>query len=525
MNALLTRLGVQVRPFRALVRTFATMDLRGQLYGLSTGAKAGELIPPLFWVYGQMLTVSLLLCAALAGRVDARFYAFANLSVAALMVFSAVVVEFHEAAYDPEDVRVIGHRPVTSRTWSLARFVNLLGYVALVGVAVTIFPTVMGLGLRDTDPTWLLRYPIASVMTCICSASVALGLYVMGGFGERFDGLRQALAWTQIGGILALFYGAQFMIRNGTGSVSMMSYDPPEWVLNSPIWHLAPWVSDGAVMPVAVAAAATVGAGGLALWGMQRAWSGVATVQAVTATLIRPVSSPAWLSLLGLNRRGRALFSLTRALFGRDRELRSRTWPALGMAVTVPIIGILAGEYSSPTVGFSGAAVVPIGSVVVLCGAIPSLLFNLMHSRDHIASFRLAPFWDGDARHGVGTAVYLSYCLPLLVLHGLVLTWFWGDVISALRFSGTAAVLVALVARVCVTSQLQGPIASRSWRRGGSGGSVTVVIAGVSALAGTLGGLWLLSSSSLVLSAVFVVALLAGLVAAVVVDRPKRATA
>ncbi len=525
MNALLTRLGVQVRPFRALVRTFATMDLRGQLYGLSTGAKAGELIPPLFWVYGQMLTVSLLLCAALAGRVDARFYAFANLSVAALMVFSAVVVEFHEAAYDPEDVRVIGHRPVTSRTWSLARFVNLLGYVALVGVAVTIFPTVMGVGLRDTDATWVFRYPIASVMTCVCSASVALGLYVLGGFGERFDGLRQALAWTQIGGILALFYGGQFMIRNGTGSVSMMSYDPPDWVLNAPTWHLAPWVSDGAIMPLAVAGAITVVLAGLALWGMQRAWSGVATVQAVTAKVIRPIYAPAWLAFFGVTRRGRAIFALTRALFGRDRELRSRTWPALGMAVTVPMIGILAGEYASPTAGLTGAAVVPIGSVVVLCGAIPSLLFNLTHSRDHIASFRLAPFWDGDARHAVAVAVYLSYCLPLLVLHGLVLTWVWGDGLAALSFSLTSAVLVALAARLCVTSQLKGPIASRSWRRGGTSGSVTVVIAGVSALAATVGAVWLLASASLVLWGAFVAVLFGALVASVVVDRPKREVA
>jgi hypothetical protein len=192
------------------------------------------------------------------------------------------------------------------------------------------------------------------------------------------------------------------------------------------------------------------------------------------------------------------------------------------MAVTVPIIGILAGEYASPTDGFSGAAVVPIGSVVVLCGAIPSLLFNLKHSRDHIASFRLAPFWDGSARHAVGVAVYLSYCLPLLVLHGLVLAWVWGDGFAALRFSITSAVLVALAVRICVISQLKGPIASRSWRRGGSGGSVTVVIAGVSALAATLGALWLLASTSFVLWAVFVMALFGALVAAVLVDQPKR---
>lgn len=519
MNALLTRLGVQVRPFRALVRTFATMDLRGQLYGLSTGAKAGELIPPLFWVYGQMLTVSVLLCAALAGRVDAHFYAFANLSVAALMVFSAVVVEFHEAAYDPADVRVIGHRPVTSRTWSLARFVNLLGYVALVGVAVTIFPTVMGLGLRDTEASWLVRYPMASLLTCVCSASVALGLYVLGGFGERFDGLRQALAWTQIGGILALFYGGQFMIRNGTGSVSMMSYDPPDWVLNTPTWHLAPWVSHGELAPLGVGAGVTVIVAGLALWGMQRAWSGVATVQAVKVSVVRPVWTPAWLGWLGLNRRGRAIFALTRALFSRDRELRSRTWPALGMAVTVPIIGLLAGEYASPSTGLSGAAVVPIGSVVVLCGAIPSVLFNLTHSRDHSAAFRLAPFWDGTARHGVTLAVYLSTCIPLLLVHGLVLAWAWQDPLAAFRFTATSAVLVGLVARICAMSQLKGPIASRSWRRGGTSGSVTVVIAGVSAFAATLGALWLLSSTSLFLWTGFMVALVAALVVVVVVDR------
>jgi len=221
------------------------------------------------------------------------------------------------------------------------------------------------------------------------------------------------------------------------------------------------------------------------VWGLQRAWSGVASVHERQVATVRP-SFADGLLVAGLARPAGAIARLSYALLGRDRELRSRIAPSIGMVVTVPIIGMVAGEYAPPTAGWTGAALVPVGSVVVLCGALPSVLHALKHSRDASASFRLAPFWGPAARRGVHRAVWLRVVAPLLAVHAVAIAAFWSDPLIALGFTLASAGLVDLVLRVVGRSLLAEPIASRTWRRGGTSGSISLVIGGVSTLASVL---------------------------------------
>ncbi len=80
-DRVLRRLGLEPRPFRALLGAFLTMDLRTPHYERSTASRPGARISPLFWVVGQFLLASCLLAAFLYARVDVLFFAGVFLAI------------------------------------------------------------------------------------------------------------------------------------------------------------------------------------------------------------------------------------------------------------------------------------------------------------------------------------------------------------------------------------------------------------------------------------------------------------
>ncbi len=492
----LARFGVQPRPFRALLRTFVTMDLRGQFYAQATNAKPGELISPLFWVVGQLLTVSVLMCMMLQGRVEAWFYAASNLSVTAMLVFSAIVVEFQEAAYDPADVQVVGHRPVTARTWSSARILNLSMYVALIGLSLTLFPMLMGVGLRDTGASWLILYPWAAAIVSVGTAAGALLLYAVSGIGTPGDNLRRVAAWVQIVAILALFYGGQLMLRNASGGLELFASNPPPWFHQLPTAWLARDVASGGLLFLLGGTALSGGMAYGALVALRGAWTRVARIApAQPQAEIQPGTADAVVSSTASgtffpSRHEGAIFWLTFTMLSRDGELKSRNLPALAMAASAAILGPIIGQYADPMAGHSADAVLPMATIVLLATAVPTILNNLSFSRDHEAVWRLQPKWSSKAGRAVQVGVLTRIFAPLLIGHGVVIGLLWKDPVGAVVYTVIAFLIVDLVMRLAGRTLLSAPILRRPAARGATVGSISKVVAGVSALASVLGGIW-----------------------------------
>jgi hypothetical protein len=501
--------GVQPRPFLALLRTYLTLDLRGQFYGEATNVAAGELVSPLYWVVGQFLTVSLLLSAVLQARVDAGFYAFAHLSVAALLVFSAVVVEFHEAAFDPADLEVVGHRPVTARTWSLARLTNLGLYVGLMTAALTLFPTFMGAALRDTGPAWLVVYPLASAAATTSAAAVALLLYTSTSFGAALGGVRRLAAWVQIVAILVLFYGGQLMLRDASGDLEVLAYAPPAWVRWLPTWWLGQGVGT-APDRVLLGLIAAAGLGGVALLRLSAAWASVTRVrpaQPVIEHRSERLVGP-WVALAARSRREAAVLALALKAMARDGELRTRQLTTLALPATTVAIGLVTGEYGDPRGGLAPASTLPVVTSVLLAAAVPQALHQLTVSRDHRASWWLSRGWGPAERAGARKAVLAWVVAPLWLAHALLLVWLWGPV-SAAWAAGFGWLLAELAGRLGARSLLARPILREPPRLGGShGGSAMWVVGGVGAAVSVAGGAWALVASSPVGSVGLLVALI-----------------
>ncbi|MGC4121221.1 MAG: hypothetical protein QM765_42920 [Myxococcales bacterium] len=520
---MLRRLGVQTGPLRALLVAFLRMDLRNQAYGAATGVKTSELLPPVYWVVGQFLATSMLLGLALFARVDAAFFAFAHLSCTALLLFSAMVVEFHEVAFDPADAEVLGHRPVSAATYSLARLVNLLAYVGLMTCATSLFPAILGCALRDGSAAFAPAFVLASALTALCTAALVVLLYTVLGAGRFLDEARTLLSWVQIGAILVVFYAAQLMLRDADGGVEHYAARPPEWLANLPTMPLARavaavvdgrWSAAGGTF--ALAALVTVALSAAAAHRLAAAWAGVHAGTAPDAESEERLATGGELGARGRwtrltrSRQEAASLWLTWTMLRRDSELKLRSWPALSMALAALVLGALTGQLANPMIGGGTTTVLTFAVPVLLAGAVPSLFQNAMFSRDAEAGrlLALAPLPSGaDLARGVRKALLWALMAPATLVAFAAFAVVWRDPLDALVHSVVTWLMIEHAARLAQVMVLEGLPFSRTITRGATLGSVAAVSALASAAASGIAALQYLLAGNLLGPAVLALAL------------------
>ncbi len=488
------RLGVQSRSFRALVFNYLLIDLRAQTYAQATNSKPGDAIPPLYWVVSQFLALSLLLCAVLTARVPAEFLAATHLLVTAVMVFSAVLVEFHEALFSVEDFRVLGHRPVTDRTWAFARLTNLGVYIGLVTLSLTIFPTIVGASQPDAAWSWGVLYPVASLSVAMVATAVAL--LVARTAGTPLEGLRRIASWVQIIGILVLFYGGQLMLRKGSGELEMLASRPPTWFGVLPTTWLGGGVARGASTHVIIAALFALVLSAMVVLRLAASWRGVAHVVTIPRRveyaplrIAHSLSESLRLGLIG-DRTSRTLAALTSRVFARDGDLRTRVYATLALPVAGAVLGVLTDQYAAPGTGTLGQQVPSFAVPMLFAVAVVQGLIPLLSSRDHAAAWRLHATWGPEARRGVVSYLLFRVYLPIWGLHALLVAGLWGDALAAVEYAFVGWGMVLVTAHLAARRLLSAPILCRSPRLG-SGAVVHPVTLLISSMVATaIGALW-----------------------------------
>jgi hypothetical protein len=439
---LLARFGVDPRGFRALTRALILRDLRGQHYAAATATQPSNAISPLFLVVGQCLTTSLLTCALLFGRVEVFFFAFVNLAIGLLLLASALVVEFQEVVLDPEDLTILGHRPVSPRTYAAARFANLLFYFLLMYLSLNLFPLIVGAGLRDAGPWFVPAYLTAS-LTGSLTVMAVLVLLLSVGHSESLRGLKTVLSWAQIVAILLVFYGGQMVLRDGTAALQVWGAFPPEWVGYTPPAWLAKFVEQAAVAPdVAV------------LW-QALILVGVAFVSCTAAFVrlswlygtMRPVESAsstsrpmgqgqlgklgAWLGRTAEERVG---YWMCLTFLRRDGGLAMRCLLAFNLAVVALAAGVVIGPFGNPCrEGEPADSLLAVLVFFLVPLAAPALVHNLTYARDSAGGWllRSAPVVDPlGLAVGSVKAVFVWVVLPLCFMLSVTAAIVWGDVVS-----------------------------------------------------------------------------------------------
>lgn len=481
---------LQARPLRALLGALLKMDLRNQAYGKAIGAKPNELLPPVYWVLGQFLATSMLLSLMLFARVEVWFFAFANLSATAVLLFSALVVEFHEVVLDPADAEVLAHRPVSRPTYAAARLLNLLAYVAFMTAANAVFPLVLGSALRDGSWAFAAAYVPAVAITAAGVTAVVVLLYLVLGARSMLDRARPLLAWVQIASILVIFYGAQAMLRVADGGVEYLAARPPPWLERLPTASLARaveaavqgrWSDAGGVLGLGVAGAAVLC--GLAGVVLGLSWRSVGELQKMGSGPVSRGAAEKWgLTPFSTRRVEHAVRWLVRAMLKRDGELKMKSFPALATPAAAVALGWATGQLADPSAVQGESIVLALAAPVVLAGAVPSLFQNVLFSRSADAGLMLsvAPIARGaEVGRGARKAVLMTLVAPAVFVLLLALAVAWREPVHAAVHAAIAWLLVEHAARLAQVMVLTHLPFSRAPVRGGAfGGAI-----GVSAIA------------------------------------------
>lgn len=509
----LARWGVDSRQFRALLRAFVLMDLRGQYYTRATGTQPRHAISPLFWVVGQCLTLSAVVSLVLFARVDVWFFAFVNFCFSLSVLASAVLVEFHEAVVSPQDLEILGHRPITPRTYAAARLCNLLGYVALIGTSLNVIPMIVGVGLRDGGLWFALAFGSASFAAILLV--VAGVVWVTAGLGQSatLEQLKEILAWSQIVLILVAGYGAQLMFRDSTAALLVWAAYPPEWVdFLPPSWpaRFVEWACATGGLTALAGCAGLVGVGLLAGWLTLARVAGLVQRMQPAVRSVRERPLPAgrlgrvggWLTRWVCPTAGQRVgFSLTNTLLSRDGDLRLRTGLAGSAAVAVVLLGLGTGQFADPLQSRDlGQITLPVAAVYLLALAVPAMVYNLCFCRDYEAAWLIlsAPCDAADFALGVCKAVMLRSVVPLALVYGVVAAVWWADLWSAALHVGWAVVLAWVMALAALWLVVPDLPLTLPPARGASIGPVALPLAIFSLALFTIAGLHLMLAANVV---------------------------
>ncbi len=502
--------------FRHLTKALLLMDLRGQHYARATGAKPGEAIPPLFWVIGQFLFVSGVLSVALFGRVDSWGFAFANLSAAILLTISAVIVEFNEVVLNTDDLYILGHRPVSRKTYAAARLANLGAFIFLIFIAMSIFPAIIGCNLRDASGWWLPVFLLSNFAAVFGTAAAVVILYTFSPPKQGENDWRDMLAWLQIVLALVFFYGAQFMFRDGKHQVEMFLNYPPAWAKWLPSAWLASFVSENVprlhadfLFKTLIIIGIVVAAVAILLFRLINFYKNL------RPQLAAPVSPQArsktalaqsfWIKTgiskwLADSRPEQAVIDLSFTMLRRDRDLLMRSLPSLGTVLALLLLGLGTNQFGNPFLipPEAGRAneILPIAVTQLLAISVPVVLHNFMYSRSHevVWILQIAPRKDQWLfGHAARKAMLFAIFLPFVFCLFLLCTWLWKNVgHSAIHWS-LAWLEILIFSHFAVRGIPVKMPFSRPAERGSIGGGIAPFLAAVSLAAMVLGGLQFLA--------------------------------
>ena len=457
LDGFLRRQSIEPAILRTLVRSFLLMDLRNQQFGKSTATGPKARMAPMFWVLGQNLIVGLICSIVMFARVDAFFFTLAGLCASALIVGSAVVVEFREIVLDPQDLTVLGHLPIPSRTFAAARVTNLLGYLLACSCSAALFPAVVGAGLRDVGLWQLVSYICGTLIGDFLVAGIVILAYVRADLlqGGPSNSVQETMAWLQIGLILVLFYGGQIILRDGSQPLSWIAYDLPDWIWYLPMSWLAYGVTEAGrgrhvgleILIFGISLTCVVWA--IVLGRLSRVYENLQPGRSAWAPQTSPpLSTPGELAgTLGrwVTGRGdeRVAFWLTWTMLDRDPNLRMRCWPSLAIVFALFGVGALTGQLTNPLIVPVEQCAMTLAAVYLVGEAAPALCHQMRFSSDHEAGWVLAtsPVYRPAAfACGIRKALWCRFVLPLCLSALFLFCWLWRDPVAA----GIHATLVGL---------------------------------------------------------------------------------
>ena len=384
----------EVRELRALVGAYLRMSLRGKaastFFRRRPGKWRGTLALGL--LYAGIGTVAAL---GASGSRSAFSFALVLHTVTFVMLGMSQAAESGDLLFRPGEHEVLGHLPITGRTLLAAKALSLTGYALLLALAINVPAIAVASRLGWMEAAFVPSHFAATVLLAAFSTSVlvfAYGLVVRFVDRDRFDGLA---AWSQAG-LSAAFLGLSQGLAHVV-ELPIVQLESAFCLVFPPAWFAALDVvalgggSARALMLSLIAVGTTAMLGGVAVTRLAPAYAeAVRRLGEAQALRVRlRVTRGTMERVFGRWLRDpveRAAFRVAATYMRRDREIRTRLYPAIGFVLLMPFAQLL----SHAPYRFRAAAVL----AVVLTGMMPSIVLEAMRvSAQHPAAdlFSAAP--------------------------------------------------------------------------------------------------------------------------------------
>ena len=214
IDRIIRALGVDPLQWRALVRTYLRMDFRaggGATTRTGSGRARGHPLVGVAIITG----LGGAMFAMLAARIPDLLVSGTLLTTyGGINTVMLLLVDFTGLVVSPDDYGVLGHRPVSSRTYFASRLASILAYIGFVSVVLAVLPAVCyalwwHLGVAGLVSTF------AAVVLCNVSATIVIvTVYAMMLTLVHPHRLRRALSYLQLVSMMG-FYIAYYLSMEG----------------------------------------------------------------------------------------------------------------------------------------------------------------------------------------------------------------------------------------------------------------------------------------------------------------------
>ncbi len=230
-RAAVEALGADYGQWRGLVRPLMNLSYRQLQDRMRRGALGSKASPVAWFAIVMMLFFGLML-ANLAARLPNAFSLnLTVLTLVAVTMFYFLLQDFRAVAVTPQDYEVLGHRPVSPRTYLLARLTVIMAQQAIM-TALLAGPSALICGFRFGWPPALSLF-LAALLLVLCGVLLAISTFatVIEKTGGKW--LARALTWVQLA-MLALYLGPLLFERWVTALMEGVGVGPQGWLLALP---------------------------------------------------------------------------------------------------------------------------------------------------------------------------------------------------------------------------------------------------------------------------------------------------
>lgn len=451
----LARYGIDARQLATLLGVYLKQDLRGGRAFMQFNAREyvrGNLA--LLMMLGMYIFAGLILgLMVFVTDIDALHFSIAIHTFTLLIVALAILAESGNVIFNESEADILGHLPISSRTYFAAKVLNLFLFTSLLAAAANLFPAILGRWAIGANLLFIPAHTIAALLDALLATALIVtsyGILMRMVSRERFDSI---IAYSQIILVLVFMFGFQIMPRVMGASFTQFARGfrwyylifPPAWFSGVTLVLMGkPQIYAVALAAIGITILAVLGQVAIRKVGNDyssfvarlRYSEGTATASRFTVAV--PAAGHALVdrlkSLWLASPAERAAFDLVSIYLRRNREVKVRLYPSLAYFVFVPLLAIFTEGLPDPFLP-RGVDPYPLMGALMICYVALTSVEVLRFSEHYEAAyiFRVAPVRRlGDLHSGFRKAVMTWVALPGFAVLFVLYAVLWRNPVHAL---------------------------------------------------------------------------------------------